>query len=55
MNEYKKGTKAKGLNLKTLSSTAQKKVVRELNSMEHELEWIILRSEPFRGNKITKL
>lgn len=37
-----------------LSSTAQKEVVRELNSKEHELEWIAIESEPFRRNKIAR-
>lgn len=37
--------KRKGLNLQALSNTAQKEVVRELNSKEHELEWIDIKSE----------
>lgn len=40
--------------LKMLSSTAEKEVVRELNSMEHELEWITIKSDPFKGNKTTR-
>lgn len=52
-NEWikKKRIKKKDLNFQVLSNTAQKEVVRELNSKEHELEWIAIQSEPFRGNK----
>lgn len=38
MNEYKKGIKREGLNSNSLSSKAQKEVVREQNSKEHEFE-----------------
>lgn len=56
MNEYKKKKriKRKDLNLQALSSTAQREVVTELNSKEHELEWIAIKSEPFRGNQIAR-
>lgn len=42
------------MNFQILSNTAQKEVVRELNSKEYELEWIAIQSEPFRGNKTAK-
>lgn len=54
MNAQEKGIKRNYLNLEALSSTAQKEVVRELNSKEHELEWIAIKSELFRGNKIAR-
>lgn len=42
------------MNFQVLSNTAQREVVRELNSKKHELEWIAIQSEPFRGNKTAK-
>lgn len=54
MNEYKKRIERKDLNLQALSSTTQKEVVRELYSKEHKSEWIAIKSEPFRGNKIAR-
>lgn len=38
------------MNLKALSSTELKKVVRELNSKECESEWITIKRNPFREN-----
>lgn len=53
MNGEKKWIKEEK-NFQALSSRTQKELVRELNSKEDELEWVAIRSEPFKGSEIAK-